>query len=293
MGLSDWFSRKSKPASAAQRPHSAPNSVPFAPTAPAAPDRRQAGSAPAHPVASQRKTDNAQLREQLRLDALARRENLYAAIRKAMARVNIAVSNYKFKVLALDQSGRQYLVMIEVGANIGKTPAQMTDIEQVIAHTAKTELDIVVTGVYWRLSQELNQATNLARRPQVEAPPPFANTVADPHEVVEPGPAAAMPQVPVPVASLAQAPAKAAPTPEASPSEHAGVGAGGRYEPLQSEEMLAFKRALAATGTAPQPAGPRPAPRSYSPLATGYEDTQVVSPETRPPGLGATQYGDL
>lgn len=228
-------------------------------------------SSSAHRAAA-RRAENALLREQLKVDSLARRERLYAAVRESCLRVGILVASYKFKVLALDQSGRQYLVMIDLAAALGRTPAQLVELEELIAENAKTQYDIVVTGVYWRLSEQLGTVPMRTT----------AATAAPPVEEVQPEVAAAPVSVPTPV------PPVASDSPSPPSDSH-----GSRYEPLQTEEMLAFKRALAATGAAPQPAGPRPSTRAYSPLSTGYEDTQVASPHTRPPGLGSTQYGEL
>ena len=58
-------------------------------------------------------------------------------------------------------------------------------------------------------------------------------------------------------------------------------------EPLQQEELAAFRSAL-AQGTAP--AAANGGPRSYT-LLTGFEDTEAA--DERTPGLSTTQYGEL
>jgi hypothetical protein len=69
-----------------------------------------------------------------------------------------------------------------------------------------------------------------------------------------------------------------------------------RYEPIQADEVAAFRQALAAAsagGAAAQAAQgvtTRTGPHSYT-LLTGFEDTEM--PETPAPALSATQYGDL
>jgi hypothetical protein len=213
----------------------------------------------------------------MRMSALARREHLYTLVRDTMDLEGVSTASYKFKVLALDQGGRQYLVMIDLSAGLQKSTAQLTQFETNIAKAAKAKHDIVVLGSYWRINDQLT--SQAAVKAPVAAPArPELPAVAAP--AVAKAPAAAVPAAAV------------QPAPEPVVSSAASSTSG--YEPPQTEEMLAFKRALSATVAAPVVnTAPRPAPRSYSPLATGYEDTQVVSPETRPPGLGSTQYGQL
>jgi hypothetical protein len=188
--------------------------------------------------------------ERRREQALARREQLYGAVRESLLKVGILAASYRFKVLALDQTGMQYLVMIDLASNLGRSAAQMTEIEAVIADHAKSHCDIAVTAVYWRADDRLGQASAVP-----------ATTPRPPLEEVK------------------------------KPVEPAVVEPQGRgFEPLQTEEMLAFKRALSVTTAAPAPAAAaRPPARGYSPLATGYEDTQIVSPDTRPQGQGGSR----
>ena len=47
-------------------------------------------------------------------ERLERRELLYAVVREAMVRAGVLSSSYKFKVLSLDQRGRQFLVMVDL-----------------------------------------------------------------------------------------------------------------------------------------------------------------------------------
>ena len=263
MSLFGWFSRNQ---SATVKTLEQPSTV----AAPASPqpigsdDQSSASGADARVLA--RKTENAALREQLRTQALSRREHLYGVVREAMLRVGVPVNSYKFKVLALDQSGRLYLVMIDLAAKLNHEAAQMVEVESLIAQSAKSLHDIVVSAVYWRTTDNLGEVK------------------AQPGEFDGADAGRVQPK------QQNQTAADSGKKAESEPDGHAGS----HYEPLQTDEMLAFKRALAATATVPPPAAPtRPPARAYSPLATGYEDTQVVSPDTRPPGLGGTQYGDF
>ncbi len=264
MALFGWLSPKTKPQAELSALANGANSAtsqnltdPDEPTVPGP------GQDPA------RRSENAAIREQMRTAAMARREQLYTVVRDCLMQEGMMATSYKFKVLALDQGGRQYLVMVDLSPTLTKSPTQLTVIESLIAKGAKARHEITVLGTYWRVNEQLRESAAPALAAQTSTP------------TVAPAVAAA-----APVVAAAPVAAPAAPAPEAS------AAANPRYEPLQSEEMLAFKRALAATGNAaPVANAPRPAPRSYSPLATGYEDTQVVSPDTRPPGLGTTQFG--
>ena len=107
-------------------------------------------------------------------------------------------------------------------------------------------------------------------------------------------------QAPAPVAQHepAAAPAAAAP-PSASP-----------FDPIQADEVAAFKQALAAGAANPAAVAAaavgvsqgasarafdgsgRHGPQSYT-LLTGFEDTELPDAELRAPVLSTSQYGDL
>jgi hypothetical protein len=63
------------------------------------------------------------------------------------------------------------------------------------------------------------------------------------------------------------------------------------HDPLDEEEVAAFKRALAA-GSAPPVVAVRQAGNNYT-LLTGYEDTEVAETDEPTPALSGTQYGEL
>lgn len=72
--------------------------------------------------------------------------------------------------------------------------------------------------------------------------------------------------------------------------------ASARYEPLQDDEVAAFKKALAAS-SGPSKATLDATGKSHSgahsyTLLTGFEDTELPGPAAAP-ALSATQYGDL
>lgn len=190
----------------------------------------------------------------------ARREQLYVAIREAMTRSGVLSASYKFKVLSLDQGGNEFLIMMDLAKAFGGPPEQLGEIEALIMQHAKTRFEITVPAVYWRLDE-------LA-------------------VVVKPAPAAHQP---------AQAPAVRA---EANVETRAPAKpATPRYEPIQADEVAAFKQALAAAsaqGPAVSDKGAKvhSSPRSYT-LLTGFEDTEMPPDSAALPALSSTQYGDL
>lgn len=184
-----------------------------------------------------------------------RREQLYVAVREAMTRAGVLSASFKFKVLSLDQRGDQFLVMMDVHPILGAQVEKLTECEAMIVQTAKTMFRMVVTSVYWRMDIKTPAITTDS--PAIESP------------VTAPKPAAAVREV--------KNPAKP------------------RYEPIDDDEVTAFKQALnaaSASGSAADAGSKkRSGLRSYT-LITGFEDTEM--PESAAaPALSATQYGEL
>ena len=208
----------------------------------------------------------------------ARRELLYAVVRETMVRAGVLSASYKFKVLSIDGDGLQYLVMIDLGRDAQSNPAQFPEIEALIAQSAKARHQILVSAVYWRLSEHVavGRATggHTASGPESQ---PMADSIPAP---MHSGPA----------------PLVAAVAPFAR---------GAAYEPIQADEVVAFKRALMTGSSRPAPLTPTPdAPRkagvaevgdhsqrSYT-LLTGYEETELPD-DPKAPVLSGTQYGEL
>jgi len=192
----------------------------------------------------------------------ARREQLYVAIREAMTRAGVLSASYKFKVLSLDSRGNEFLVMMDLAKAFGGSPEQLGDIEALIVQNARARFEITVPAVYWRIDEAI----------AVGKPGPGSQAAAQTSALPR-GAAAAPP--------LAQAGGSAAP----------------RYEPIQADEVVAFKQALMAAsaqgpgGVAEYAAKTRSGPHSYT-LLTGFEDTEMASSAVSPV-LSSTQYGDL
>ncbi|MGQ2980652.1 MAG: hypothetical protein ACT6Q9_13260 [Polaromonas sp.] len=205
----------------------------------------------------------------------ARRELLYAAVREAMIRAGVLSGSYKFKVLSLDPRGEQFMVMMDLAQEFGAQAERLAEMEVMIAHSAKSRYNIRVTAVYWRLN-ELVSVARPAGAPQVSSrPAPLYHAEAAPAVAVTVAPAAAA--LPEPALAVDKPVVK-------------------RYEPIQADEVAAFKQALAAASAHGVPAEAVPlsrsAPRSYT-LLTGFEDTEMPESPALVPALSATQYGDL
>ncbi|MFC5496612.1 hypothetical protein ACFPOE_03620 [Caenimonas terrae] len=210
-----------------------------------------------------------------RTERAARRELLYAVVREAMVRAGVLSASYKFKVLSLDAEGRQFLIMVDLAHGMGGDAANLAEIEALIAQSAKARHDIVVTAVYWRVNDHVAVGRADVRRRQ---------RAADSHPQADSQPAD-LHSVPAPI--VASAPRGAA------------------YEPIEAEEVEAFKRALVA-GSRPAALTPAPGsasaqgpdgkghhgPRSYT-LLTGFEDTEMPDAEQKTQLLSGTQYGEL
>ena len=199
-----------------------------------------------------------------KVERAARRELLYAVVRETMVRAGVLAASYKFKVLSLDADGRQFLIMIDLARGAGGDANRLAEIEALIAQSAKSRHELVVTGVYWRLNER--SGVGRAGSPQsVRAdsqPMPLESQPAPLHSA------------PAPLVATARGPA---------------------YEPIHAGEVEAFKKALVAGSTGPVPlstSSGRGGPHSYT-LITGYEDTEMPESEQKSPLLSGTQYGDL
>jgi len=311
MSLFSWFSRK--PAPPKPRPAAEPSGLLNADaTVPLHPGRS------GKPLVEPPPPEHAANRKNERME---RRELLYTVVRDAMVRAGVLSASYKFKVLSLDQRGRQFLVMMDLAREYGGETVRLSEIEALIAQTAKTRYDILVTAVYWRINDHVAVgipqkgvapqgaalpvppapvAAAPLRKPPVAAPAPVV-APANPIFPIAPAPAptaapvAAAPQRPAPpaVAATPSRPPVAAPVGEPRPAP--------RFEPIEADEVAAFKRALAnaAGATAAPAAAAKPGvPVRSGPLLppaqpTGFEDTEMPGADSPSPDLSSTQYGEL
>lgn len=317
MSLFSWFSRKpappkAKPRSAGAEPSGLLNADA---TVPLAPGR------PGQPLLQPIPPEHAANRKNERME---RRELLYTVVRDAMVRAGVLSASYKFKVLSLDQRGRQFLVMMDLAREYGGETARLSEIEALIAQTAKTRYDILVTAVYWRINDHV--AVGL---PQKGITPTTVPSAAAPQGVVRKPVPAPVPAAPAPVAAPASsllfpaepaarfpttptalgrtpsgttAPAPLLPASNTGPAPLAPASGPARFEPIEADEVAAFKRALAdAAGRAPvaPAAAARPGvavrsgpllPPSHS---TDFADTEMPGSDGQSTALSTTQYGEL
>lgn len=195
-------------------------------------------------------------------ERLERRELLYAVVREAMVRAGVLSSSYKFKVLSLDQRGRQFLVMVDLAQGAASDTRRLAEIEAMVAQSAKARYDVLVSAVYWRANEHVaigDPAHFTAQKPLISQPAPLESGV---------------PSRPAPL--------------ESGPRQ--------RLEPIQPDEEAAFRQALAAGVRGEQAlvaANKGKEPRAVT-LLTGFEDTEMVNEEN---GVGdhlsGTQWGAL
>ncbi|MFC5521950.1 hypothetical protein [Polaromonas jejuensis] len=193
----------------------------------------------------------------------ARREQLYVAIREAMTRAGVLSARYKFKVLSLDQNGDEFLVMVDLAKDFGRPTEQLGDIEALIVQNAKARFSITVPAVYWRQGEVAAVAQSA------------------------PGAVAQAERSPAHADAAVRAPLKPV-QPLATPP----------YEPIQADEVAAFKQALlaaSARGSTVAAEGGVKVRRSRSRSSTqptGFADTELAEAPSSP-ALSTTQYGDL
>lgn len=236
----------------------------------------------------------AQRNEQRRSERNARRELLFQVVRESMIRVGILTSAFRFKVLALDQRGRVFLVMMDLSPEFGGEAAKLAEIEALISQSSKARFDVAVQAVYWRFTETVSSATT--RKGAASAPAPLSGT-----PLSRPAPLSGNP---------VGTPKPAAPAMRAAPNRVTGSK---WSDPIDQTEVDAFKRAL-AVGSEPQTSGAAPSfvtrPASLAAMAiaakaavtaaannklllTGYEETEMHDPDEPAPALSATQYGEM
>lgn len=210
----------------------------------------------------------AELKQQRHL----RREQLYDVVRNAMLRSKVDAAHYKFKVLSLDTRGRQFLVMVDLLGDTVLPSERWATVEQLVTTMAQ-QRDLQVKAVYWRLMT--SAATDAT-------PLPIATPVATP--VATP----AVPTTHVAATPVLPAVSAAVPTPRR-----------GNFDPIQSDEVLAFKRAIADAMPDDDALAPRAGevltsgPRHPEPPSPAYQDTQLLEPEDGGSPLSRTQFGGL
>ena len=216
-------------------------------------------------------------------ERLERRELLYAVVRESMVRAGVLSSSYKFKVLSLDPRGRQFMVMVDLAQGASGDTNRLSEIEAMVAQSAKARYDIAVSAVYWRANEHVaigdpahpTHPVQVAQR-SAQAQAPQSRPAPLHPDAMESGPAPLF-------------------EPMSSRSADLRAAAGARFEPLQDDEVAAFRKALEAGVRGEQAlaaAGAGKAAQSYT-LLTGFEDTEMIDQAGPQEHLSSTQYGAL
>lgn len=241
---------------------------------------------------------SAEMAQQYRAERVERREQLYAVVRDAMVRAGVLSASYKFKVLSLDPRSQQFLVMMDLAREYGGETVRLNDIEGLIAQTAKTRHGIGVKAVYWRIDDHIVTSGLVSQRqglpPSLPVPEHAAAKSAGTDALpLRRGTAAA--------AGLVRTRSIASAVLPSDPGERLVAP---RFDPIEADEVAAFKRALANAATARTPGVSPPseavqladARRKKSSGDSGFPDTMLPDPSEqrmRSPDLSTTQYGDL
>lgn len=199
-----------------------------------------------------------------------RREQLYGVVRDVMVRAGVLSASYKFKVLSLDSVGQRFVVMMDLARAYASETARLSEIEAMLAQAAKSRMGAVVTAVYWRVSDQ-----NAAAQAQV-------------HSVAVRTPRPVQP-VAVPAVAAMEAVAPQRRRQDTAP-----------FEPIDDQEMAAFKMAVAAMPAAARGAGSAAAApagvRRSGPLlgpGAGERSADFHHSTLDHLDLGVTQYGEL
>lgn len=94
----------------------------------------------------------------LRDARIDRRERLYAVVRTSLVQAGVQTASFKFKVLALDDQGQHFLVMVDVAYPWGGDAGWRSGIETQVVQSAKAQHGLMITAVYWRNNAELGGA---------------------------------------------------------------------------------------------------------------------------------------
>ena len=227
-----------------------------------------------------------------RNERMERREALYMVVRDAMVRAGVLSASYKFKVLALDPRGLQFLVMMDLAREYAGEAVRLSEIEALIFQTAKARHEIMVTAVYWRINDQI--AANIPQKgvaPHGASLPLPTAAAARPHSAPASAPAPLAGNTAVPLSSPLSAIAPAPETPVRLVAP--------RFDPIEADEVAAFKRALAAAAAVRVPVAAAPGvavrtgARRGAPQGVDFADTEMPDQDSRAQSLSGTQYGDL
>jgi hypothetical protein len=110
-----------------------------------------------------------------------RREMLFEAIKVTMQAHGILSASYKFRVVRNDKRGHQYLVLVDLSTDFLDSreggPARMVEVGAAIAKNAAARYNLLVSGVYWQVNEQIqgfgaSRPAPLRAAPEAAASPP-------------------------------------------------------------------------------------------------------------------------
>jgi hypothetical protein len=117
-----------------------------------------------------------------------RREMLYEAIRITLQAHGILSASYRFRVVRNDRRGHMYSVMMDLSTdfmhNREGRPAQLVALGMAIGKNAAARYGILVSGVYWRVNDEIQgfEPSRPDAEPGADATAPDLPPPRPPHE---------------------------------------------------------------------------------------------------------------
>ncbi len=88
-----------------------------------------------------------------------RREMLYDAIRYTLETKGILGGSYRFKVAQTDRRGHRFTVMIDLSTDFlfgeGGSQGALSEVGQALSANARARYGLEVTGVYWRVDDQI------------------------------------------------------------------------------------------------------------------------------------------
>ena len=163
MSFLNWFSKKfTSPAAAVNKENGAV----------VRDGRAPAWSTHEKPVPAslaKRASDPGHLSAERKVKRHARREQLCMAVREASTHAGVLSSTYQLKVLSLDPTGNEFLVMMDIDQSFDRRAEKLSDMEAKIIQLAKNRYEICVTSVYWRVTT--SPASLGSRSPEVGSIP--------------------------------------------------------------------------------------------------------------------------
>ena len=101
---------------------------------------------------------------------LLRREQVFGVVRESLIRGGVLSTSYSFKVLALDNNGDSFLVLVDLALPAQAMPDEyLLEIERWVQESAKARHTMEVRAVYWRRKpspEQVGQALKAAMATQ-------------------------------------------------------------------------------------------------------------------------------